>query len=146
MSGVPTMLPTPPYPTTVIDLRVFTRLRASAKRPDRSNSVSGIASWISVVATHAMPSHHHRPSGENAPTMVRSMRRRRSASAQLEPLLGLLLALGAGRPGDLLSERLGAAGDGALRVGEDKDLAADGGLVGLGAVEVDLDRELLLER
>src|SRR5581483_2501289 len=66
-------------------------------------------------------------------------------ATELEAAL-LLFGLGGGRrPGDLLGQLLDAAGDGALRVGQDQDLAPDRGLVRLGAVEVDLDGEVLLQ-
>src|SRR6266566_3140007 len=116
---------------------------APARTPSRSRggSTSGLRSrprGASNRSGRSIRASRPRPSGLR-------MRRRRLASAQLEPLLGRL-ALGAHRSRDQLRQRLGAAGDGALRVGQDQDLAADGGFVGLGAVEVDLDREFLLQR
>src|SRR5437868_6659048 len=68
----------------------------------------------------------------------------RLAPAELEALLFLLL--GGRRTGDHLSQLLHPACDRALGVGQDEDLALDRGLIGLGPVEVYLDRELLLER
>src|SRR5579859_2579655 len=60
------------------------------------------------------------------------------------PALGLLVLAG-GLAGDQLRQLLGPMADRALGVGQDQDLALDGRLVRLGAVELDLDRELLLE-
>src|SRR6202035_4473639 len=69
-----------------------------------------------------------------------------SAPSELEASLGFLL-LGRGRgPGDELGQLLGPAGDRALGVGQHEDLALDRRLIRLGPVEVDLDRQLLLER
>src|SRR5581483_11863606 len=67
------------------------------------------------------------------------------APADLEAAALGLFVLARRRPGDDLGQALGAARDGALGVGEDQDLALHGRLVGLGAVELDLDRQLLLE-
>src|ERR1051325_2366245 len=56
------------------------------------------------------------------------------------------LGLGGGRrTGDDLSQLLRATGQRTLGVGQDQDLALDGGLVRLGAIELDLHRQLLLE-
>src|SRR5436189_309220 len=63
---------------------------------------------------------------------------------QLESLL-FALGFGGGRAGDDLGQLLRATGKGALRIGEDEDLAPDRRLVRLGPVEVDLDGQLLLQ-
>src|SRR5256885_7980623 len=63
---------------------------------------------------------------------------------QLESL-PFALGIGGCRAGDDLSQLLRAAGKRALGIGQDEDLAPDRRLVGLGPVEVDLDRQLLLQ-
>src|SRR2546426_12144315 len=64
---------------------------------------------------------------------------------QLEAALLLALSLYGRRARDDLGQLLGAAGYGALRIGQDEDLALDPRFVGLGPVEVDLDCQLLLQ-
>src|ERR1700716_2679585 len=67
------------------------------------------------------------------------------AAADLEAAsLGLVLLAG-GLAGDQGRQLFHAPADGALGVGQNEDLALDRSLVRLGAVELDLDRQLLLQ-
>src|SRR6266849_5001107 len=145
--AIPYCMPEQPPPLTKMRSASwgFPSLARSSLRRTWASGVSETAAcsitfWMLPRSQFTSP-----PCGEVG-AQRRAGRSGRSAPAYLEPLLGLFLPLGAGRACDQLSQLLGAAGDRALRIGEDQDLASHGGLVGLGAVEIDLDRELLLER
>src|SRR6266550_968135 len=123
----------------------FSSLASNSLRRDWASGVSETRACSITKRDATTRSAHHLPA-------CRGGRRRSPPGgglalppAELESLPFAALGFGGCRAGDDLGQLLRAAGKGALGIGQDEDLAPDRRLVGLGPVEVDLDRQLLLQ-